>query len=272
VPIEIPDNFMIRFFTFSTPEKMVEAQRKVCESEIAFMVTHSLNLIAGSIARSNPEFIEILGKYRKLVRGQGFTVVIAGNSPLDFNYKKEVLEQIIKEYDGESLKPVEDPQIGGALLWRFIRVTQPTRESVRSSCGLSAFQGGRTYFDLLSPFAEKALECKSYLIKNNFIFDDGLDLMPWPAENGHYGMMEVIMRFVPNPETLAAMADVHEQVNKVVMTSFSGCNANLCGDAQHKKWGPYLSNYNIWLMKTKQTFDPRGVSESSRYITSPEIK
>jgi len=60
-------------------------------------------------------------------------IMLAGISPRDFEYKKNVLQQIMKETGAWSLKQVEDPELGAGYLWRFIRTVGSIRETARAS-------------------------------------------------------------------------------------------------------------------------------------------
>ena len=64
----------------------------------------------------------------KEVQGPGFFVIIAGNSVADFEYKKKVMQQIVSEAGGKSLKSVEDPRIEGILLCQCIRISASIRK------------------------------------------------------------------------------------------------------------------------------------------------
>ncbi len=130
----IPDNFMLRYFSFSTPEKMYEAEIKIGESEIAFeLMCFNMSMVAANITTSNEEEAEVFQRLSNEVIGYGFMVIIAGNSPEDFHYKKKVLQTIISETGGKSLEAVEkDPEIEGILLCQCIRVSASIRETFRA--------------------------------------------------------------------------------------------------------------------------------------------
>lgn len=41
-------------------------------------------------------------------------------------------------------------------------------------------------------------------------------------------------------------------------------------DEAYNYFGPTAPNYHLWLRKIKKTFDPKGVSEASGYLTTKE--
>jgi len=106
---EIPPNFMVRYFSFPSVEEQIEAERKIGESEIAFEVMgFHVGQLAAIISASTEENIENYQRLSKLVQGPGFLIIIAGDSPEDFEYKKRVLGQIVSETGGKPLEPIEE--------------------------------------------------------------------------------------------------------------------------------------------------------------------
>ena len=100
---EIPPNFMARYYSFPSIEKMWQAELKIGESEIAFeLMGFNVAMVACNITTCNEEEEEVFKRLSKEVQGPGFFVIIAGNSAADFEYKKRVLQQIVREADGKS--------------------------------------------------------------------------------------------------------------------------------------------------------------------------
>lgn len=129
---KIPPNFMARYFSFPTVEKMWEAELKIGESEIAFeLMGFNVAMVAANITTSNEEEEETFKRLGKAVQGPGFLVIIAGNSSADFEYKRRVLQHIVSEAGGKSLAPLEDPRIEGILLCQCIRISASIRETFR---------------------------------------------------------------------------------------------------------------------------------------------
>lgn len=272
-PSWTPENFLVRFLTFPSRDKMIEAGRKISESEISLQLSHSIAMIASNIATSNEEDIEILERFRKLARGPGFLVTIAGNSRREFEYKKKVLQKIIDEAGGESLKPIEDPQIWGALLWRFVRMTAAIREAHRATGAWFGNVAGHNYSAIGAKYTQTAARLKDELIRNGLVYDGdrGLtDLMLWTMEHGHLGLAEIIFRYSPTPETMRGIENLRQECLKVALNEHNGGPYSVSGDALQDRCGPHYFNYHLWLRKTKKAFDPNGVAESTNYITAKE--
>jgi len=273
VPSRTPENFLVRFFSFPSTAKMVEAARRIGESEIAFQLSHSISMLASSMATCNEEDIELLEKFRKLAQGPGFIVTLAGNSAREFEYKKTVLQDIIDETNGESLKSVEDPQIQGAILWRFIRMTTAIREAHRATGVWFGNMAGHNYAAIEAKYSQTAARLKDEMIKKGLVFDGDrglLDLMLWPQEHGHRGLAEIVIRYFPNPETMKALEHLREECYKVALNEHLGGPYGVSGDKLHDRFGPHYSNYHVWLRKFKKVFDSNGVGESTNYITADE--
>jgi len=170
---EIPPNFMARYFSFPTVEKMWEAELKIGESEIAFeLMGFNVAMVAANITTSNEEEEETFKRLGKAVQGPGFFVIIAGNSSADFEYKRRVLQHIVSEAGGKSLAPLEDPRIEGILLCQCIRISASIRETFRPGGAFNSIpvMGQR---DLTIKWAIGAGKAKEPLIAKGLIVDDG---------------------------------------------------------------------------------------------------
>ena len=114
---EIPPNIMTRYYSFPSAEKMYEAELKIGENEISYeLMCFNIAMVSSNITNSNEEDVETFEQLRKLVKGPGFLLIVTGYSTEEFSYYQRVLQKILSETDGESLKPVEDPEIAGKLL------------------------------------------------------------------------------------------------------------------------------------------------------------
>src|SRR3972149_838267 len=129
---EIPANTMARYFSFPSVEKMWQAELKIGEAEICYeLMGFNAAMVAANITTCNEEDEKMFNRLNKAVQGPGFFVIIAGDSPEDFEYKKKVLEKIGGDADGKSLKTVEDPEIEGILLCQCVRISASIREKFR---------------------------------------------------------------------------------------------------------------------------------------------
>jgi glycolate oxidase len=268
----IPPGFMVNYVSFPTADKMQQAALKVGESEIGFIfMGFNPGMVASNIATNNDEDLEYLKQFSALVKGPGFILVMAGNSPADTEYKKKTLHLIMEQYNGESLEPVEDPQNAGGFIWRLIRVTSSIRETCRANGVFAGEVGGTDVFPLMHRYIQCSSQLKQRLIDEGRLLDDGTDPFVQLVEHGHAGHAELLIRFNKrDPEAAKAPMEVAAFANKVAIDGHFGVPGHAWGDAAHDQYGPHTSNYHLWLRKIKKTFDPNAASESTNYISTKE--
>jgi len=253
---EIPPNMMVRYFSFPSVEKMWQAELKIGESEIAFeLMGFNASMVAANITTSNEEEEETFNRLNKAVQGPGFMVIIAGNSPDDFEYKKRVLQQIISDADGKSLEAVEDPRIEGILLCQCTRISASIRETFRNGGAFNSIpiMGQR---DLTMRWAIGAGKAKEPLIEKGLIVDDGGAFFGWGVEQGHLGKTEIFCKFDPsNPEARNAVMEWQKEQSARAFNE-----RYFASMGPPDTIGPALSNYHLWWRKFKEALDPNGTS------------
>jgi glycolate oxidase len=253
---EIPANMMARYYSFPSVEKMWQAEIKLGENEIAFeLMGFNVSMVAANITTSNEEEEETFKRMSKEVQGPGFFIILAGNSAADFAYKKRVMEQIVQEAGGKSLKSVEDPKTEGILLCQCIRISASIRETFRAGGAFSSIpvMGQR---DLTIKWAIGAGKAKEPLIEKGLIVDDGGAFFGWGVEQGHLGKTEIFCKF--DPQNLEAKAAVEKWNQEQSARAFKERYfASLMGPTE--EIGPGLSNYHLWWNKIQHAIDPNGV-------------
>jgi glycolate oxidase len=254
---QIPDNMMARYYSFKSVEKMWQAEIAIGEEEIAFeLMGFNAAMVACNITTCNEEEEVVFPKLNKEVQGPGFFIIIAGNSKADFDYKVKVLNTIIEEAGGKSLKSVEDPEIEGILICQCIRVSASIRETFRAGGAFNSIpiMGQR---DLTIKWAIGAGKAKEPLIEKGLIVDDGGAFFGWGVEQGHLGKTEIFCKYDPqNPKAKKAVEDWQkEQTYRAFKESYF---ASTMGD--QTEIGPALSNYHLWWRRLVKAVDPNGVS------------
>jgi glycolate oxidase len=258
---EIPSNMMARYFSFPSVEKMWQAELKIGESEIAFeLMGFNVAMVACNITTCNEEEEGVFARLSKEVQGPGFFIIIAGNSPEDFAYKKRVLEHIVKEADGKSLESVEDPRTEGILLCQCVRISASIRETFRAGGAFNSIpvMGQR---DLTIKWAIGAGKAKEPLIKKGLIVDDGGAFFGWGVEQGHLGKTEIFCKFDPlNPVAKEAVEEWQKEQSLRALNERYFANLLM---GQTDEIGPSVSNYHLWWRKFKNAIDPNGVTPES---------
>jgi glycolate oxidase len=256
---EIPPNIQVRYFSFPSAEKMYEAELKIGEAEISYeLMCFNMAMVSSNITNSNEEDIAMFERLRKMVKGPGFLLLIIANSPDEFAYDLKVLKQILKETGGESLKPVEQLEIGSKLLCQCIRVSASIRETFRfgkASWGGFAIMGQR---DLTMRWLMEAGKRKGGNIQKGLAVDDGaafFGCFGWGVEQGHLGKSEIFYRPTEHPDAAKAAQDWRNETN---MLALEGCFAVPMG-LPPDVIGDKISNYMTWIGKLNAEFDPNGV-------------
>ena len=268
-PTEMPPNFFYRYYSFPSPGDMCEAQRRIGESEIAFEVMgFNVAMLASNIATSNDEDHALFEQFRKQVQGPGFQVILIGNSAGDFEYKKKVLQKIIDETRGQSLKAVEDPGIAAGVVWRSIRITASIRECFRAGGAFSAALGGSHPFAEEVRYLEEIAKVKKELISKGLLRDDGGYYLNWSHEHGHLGHAEVLVQFLQSPEVALALQEFHTRARQIALDIKYGVPHGANGDIANDFFGPHAMNYHLWMRKAKKAFDPKGLSDSAMFYIS----
>jgi glycolate oxidase len=254
---EIPANMMARYYSFPSVEKMWQAEIALGENEICFeLMGFNISMVAANITTSNEEEEETFKRLNAEVQGPGFFVIVAGNSAEDFAYKKKVLEYIVKEAKGKSLKAVEDPRIEGILMCQCTRVSASIRETFRNGGAFNSIpiMGQR---DLTIKWAIGAGEAKKPLIEKGYIVDDGGAFFGWGVEQGHLGKTEIFCKY--DPQNAVAKSAVEGWQKEQNARAFKERYfASTMGPQD--EIGPALSNYYLWWQKTLRAIDPNGVS------------
>jgi glycolate oxidase len=270
-PASIPPGFMIRYYSFKNLDILIDAVGRVGESEIGFeLMGFNAAMMASNIATSNDEDVAYFRQFSKSVQGPGFMIMIAGNSPRDFEYKKKVLEQIIKDTNGKSLIEVEDPKYAAGFLWRFIRVVGSVRETSRATGVGGGTVGGSDLFPLMAKYISYTSDLKQDLINRGLILDDSVYPFVQSIEHGHQGHGEILIRYTPNrPDSYELVQGMlNAEANARAIEGHFGVPQHVWSDGLHDMYGPHVMNYQFLLRQIKRTFDPNQASESSNYITA----
>jgi len=257
---EHPDNMMARYYSFPTLEQMWQAEISLGEAEVCYeLMGFNAAMVSANISNCNEEEMATFVRLSKEVQGPGFFVIIAGNSPADYQYKKKVLETIVAENDGRSLEAVEDPEIEGILLTHCTRISASVRETFRPGGYFKSIpvMGQR---DLTIRWAIGAGQAKLPLIEKGLIADDGGGFFGWGVEQGHLGKTEIFCAFSPmNPEAWKVVdAWEAEQGGRALDENYFALTMAPL-DVIDEKTGPRLSNYHLWWYKVLDELDPNGV-------------
>jgi hypothetical protein len=229
-------------------------------------------MASANMATSNEEDLRLFKEFSKYVQGPSFMIIIAGNSVDDFQYKMMVLAQVLVETGGKAIpRLLDDPKVASSCMWRWLRSSASIREVFRASGCFGGEVGGTDLFRLMADYIFETGKMKGDLIERGLVYDDGISPFTQSFEHGHFGHGELLIRYMPNPTTfMALVGEFLPQANETAVRDHFGVPGHVFGDAAHEMYGPHCSNYHLWLRKIKGTFDPKGASEASHYITEKD--
>ncbi|SHO43902.1 FAD-binding oxidoreductase [Desulfopila aestuarii] len=256
---EIPPNFMVRYYSFPSVPQMYEAELKIGESEIMFaLMGFNVAMLSANISPNMEMELEVIEKLNKEVQGPGFYVIVAANSPEEFEYDQKVLDKIISDTGGKSLAMVEDPKVGALVLIHGVRISVSIRETFRLRP-----VGGKAYgFQIMGQrdvnikWIDEAANRKKELIKKGLGADDGGVYFGWSVENSHLGKTEIFFDPSPHPESLDAIIDWQQTTARKALEDHLNPPTHLPLSVV----GPEVSNYHIWSKKLDEAFNPNGTT------------
>jgi glycolate oxidase len=272
-PAYVPPYFSIGFYSMESMDRLDEAQQKIGESEIALeLMGFNAAMAAANIATSNEEEVKLFAEFSNYVQGPCFMIIIAGNSEKDFDYKTRVLEQIINETGGKAIpRLLDDPEVAGGCLWRWIRSTGSIREVFRASGCFGGEVGGTDVFRLMADYIYHTGQMKGSLIERGLVYNDGTSPFTQSFEHGHFGHGELLIRYIPNATTYRVLTtEFLPRANETAIRDHYGVPGHVFGNDAHNAYGPHCSNYHLWLRKIKKTMDPGEASEPSHYISGTD--
>jgi glycolate oxidase len=257
---ENPATMMARYYSFPDLDAMWQAEIRLGENEVCLeLMGFNVSMVAANITNSNEEEMAMFERLSQEVQGPGFFVIVAGNSAGDFAYKKKVLETIVAETGGQSLKTIEDPEIEGIMLAQCTRISASVRETFRPGGYFKSIpiMGQR---DLTMRWATGAGEAKLPLIERGLITDDGGGFFGWGVEQGHLGKTEIFCKYSPRDEEARAAVGTwaKEQAARAVDEKYFALTIAALDDIE-TRIGPALSNYHLWWYKVLDALDPNGV-------------
>ncbi|MFX1453521.1 MAG: hypothetical protein ACFFCM_22010, partial [Promethearchaeota archaeon] len=194
-------------------------------------------------------------------------VVIAARSKREFDYKQKVMDNIMQEMKLTNIigtKYDPDPVFYAECLRANLGY-----HGFIATGGFQSAKGQCDAASLCLRAERKNIPLKQKYIKKNVIANDlGEGVWMTSYESGHYFHMEAPTFYDQTiEESVKGMADYMEESNQMDLLKHLGVPFFIEGDKLHDEWGPQLMNHNLWLRKIKETFDPKGLSDSGYYIS-----
>jgi len=264
---EIPNHLKLHIISYQNWNALANGIRRFEEEELGYMCYHlsSIATLAG-LSKTREELGAYLGKHLQKLK-RPLTVLISALSDRELAYKEKVTRGLIEETEGidytEKLK-IQSISYAEALRCMFGFHGFLTTGSFQST------HGGMETIDNAVRIAQLNAPLKRQFIAKKVIVDDRGDGL-WLAsfERGHMAHCEMPTMYVCNSEeSVFGMAEYAHACDEQDLTEHLGIPFFIIGDKQHEWFGPYCSNYHIWLRKIKETFDRQNIADPGFYISS----
>nr|MDO8100429.1 FAD-binding oxidoreductase [Candidatus Njordarchaeota archaeon] len=267
---EVPPYWKIYVINFKDWESFEKAYYKIGEAEVSMMaMTSSTEGLATMFSNTREDtikkiFSDLMSKAQRYV-----VVLVAAHTEREFKYRTKLVSEITKEHGGSDL--VE------------IGVVKPLStsyaEAVRNMFGSHAFRftscfqsthGGMDTISMAVNLAKVNKDIKLKYIKKELIGDDrGEGIWASFYEQGHFAHMEMPTIYDPSSaESCKGYSDYWVECNDTDIKKSLGIPFFIVGDKNHDLFGPHCNNYQVWLRKIKEAFDPNDISDSGHYISS----
>jgi len=265
---EKPDYIRAYVFDCNSWKGLENTLHRVEEEEVAFIVSHVSGFAVMAFFSYSLE--SLMDKMVLGVMKYPLLVVIGARTIKEFEYKQEVMDDILKEYKLENI--VDTKYVPEKVFYA---------ECLRANLGYhgfiatGGFQSSKGQCDsaALCIRAERAnIPLKQKYIEKGAIANDlGEGVWLTSYEGGHYFHMESPTMFDQSDiKSVKGMAAYMDESNHQDLTKKLGAPFFIEGDHLHDEWGPHMMNYHIWLRKIKAAFDPNGIADSGFYITAKQ--
>jgi len=266
---EIPDYMKYYVVDYNSYDALELAMDRINEEEICFAAFHNSAFAVGIIFTNPQHFIK--GMLKSIPLKRPLVILITANTKREFEYKQKVMESLIEETNGKDLSKLSTH---GKLIPKNIAYA----EILRSLLGFHAFMGGTTFqsamggcdtFSMCINMMKKNLPIKKEYSKKKVIANDGgHGVWATSFEHGQYYHAELPAMFAKTEKSSRGMAEYMDKTNELALTEHLGIPFFIIGDKMHEWYGPQVFNYQVWLRKIKEAFDPNNTADPGFYISS----
>ncbi|MHA1300162.1 MAG: FAD-binding oxidoreductase [Candidatus Helarchaeota archaeon] len=267
---EIPNYIRYHVLAYKTYEALENAMIRIEEEGICFMCFHTSSPGVATIFSFTAE--EMMKKFSTMMRyRRPLIIVTAAQTEREFNYKEKVLNKLIEETNGKEVtKKLAIPNVSYA-------------DGLRCNLGYHGFlisgafqstHGPMETMTMCRHMIEANIPLKKEFIKKGVVAnDEGEGAWSTSYEHGHFYHCEMpTMYDQTNIESVKGMVEYTEKCNELDLVKHLGIPFFIEGDKMHDWYGPYCSNYHVWLRKIKEAFDPENVADSGFYISTEKEK
>lgn len=267
---EVPPFWQLLVLNFQEWEQYEAAFYEVSDHDAVMMATTSSSEgLAALFTDTKMEALEVIfGGLLERTR-RYFVVLIAAHTEREFNYRVKLVRTIMEKYEGEDL--IEEGLIS----------PRPSHyaETIRNMLGGHAFRfsncfqsthGGMDTVAMAVKIAQVNAPIKNKYIEKGVIGDDqGEGIWTTTYEGGHMAHLEVPTVYDgASRESCLGYAAYQDECNDVDLQQALGMPFFVVGDKVHDYYASRTMDYPKYLRRIKAVFDPKGLSDSSHYITA----
>jgi glycolate oxidase len=275
----MPPNFVYHVIEWPSWDKCSDAQLKMGEADIAYVVhkTSGPGSHGSIVSGSNNEYYEMQKDGSMKIPANAQAIVMAARTPEEHAYQSRTLDKILEETGGKIVPLGEEPYFRDRDFLNMIRACFIPRLAFRLSGNFSVdgFVGMES-IDSCSMGLDMDEAHRDKYAEKGIIMDDGT-YNSWGVawEGSHYGHFECGHIYNPlDAESASGMAEMiieGAEVSFKTPFNLSWAPWALIIAADIDKIGSECCNFQDWLRRIKNTFDPESASDSGQYI-SPDKK
>ncbi|MHA1144368.1 MAG: FAD-binding oxidoreductase [Candidatus Helarchaeota archaeon] len=267
---EVPNYMEFYILAYRDFDALENAMYRISEEGIAFMLWSTSNLaLAALFSKNKAELMSLATKtvaFRKPL-----VLLICGRTKREFEYKRKVMAKLIEETKGKDMIAKKKLIPGSSAYSEALRNMMGFHGFLASGSFQTTFGGidsiGLSYQMVKLNIPVKKKYTKSHLLPE----DEGESHWITTYEHGHYAHAEMpTMYNVNDLESVQAMVDYFKDTDELSLKECFNIPFFIEGDELHDAWGPHVCNYNVWLRKIKETFDPKNTADSGFFISTSE--
>ncbi|MBD3227956.1 MAG: FAD-binding protein [Candidatus Lokiarchaeota archaeon] len=270
---EIPNFMEYHIIRYRNWDAVEDAMYRFTEEEISFMIWSTSNVAVGALfSKDRADFMNNVLNAASL--GKPLVILICANTKREFEYKKKMYTKILEETKGKDLV-----QKG-----KFVPSSKAFVEAIRHMLAFHGFIATGSFQSTFGGIDSIGLSYqmvklniplkKEYIDKKLLPNDQGEGIFVTTYEYGQYSHCEMPTMYNTNKkESRDGMVEYMEDCDDLALEENLNIPFFIEGDELHDKWGPHVCNYNVWLRKIKEAFDPKNSADSGFYIsTEDELK
>jgi len=273
--LDVPPLFEYHIIEWDTWEQCAEAQYKIGGAGIAvaFHKTGGPGSHGACVTGNNNEYYEKRQAGDHYLPEVSWAIVTAASSPAEHAYQVKVLHKILEDTGGRITPTGEETTWKKRDYLTMIRACFIPRLAFRLS-GTFTTDGmmGQETIDNCALSLKIDGRLRDKYVETGDIMDDGI-YNNWGVtyEGGHWALLEGGYQYDPiDKDSSEGMVEMQKDGTREALELPVGGQSWTAMGLRVKEVGPTCGNFQNWIYKIKNTFDPNTVSDPSSYITGKD--